>query len=348
MNDITLLREAGPDAPPLRPTALSAARVALLDEIERSGTVRRRVRARLPRRRTALRLGAGVTVAAVAWTAAVVIGAPDEAGTPAGSVRLVSFQMPTFPLSLDPAPRGLRPAFDGSGEGATIADYHDATGLEGFTIWITDEEPERFEHEDGTGHSVGPVHDVVVGGRDAELVHGSENWCPGPDTDPRCGPRAFTQLVWERAEDVWVRLEGTGTYDDTRRLLDVAESLVDRPQPATLSVGLAPEGWSVEFYKMGRVLTLVNDAYEQQTLSVHIPLPADVAPADRVAASIEGPIGPQLDVTVHDRPAQLVPTHFGWYLQAQFSDGTTFVIQAPETFTQDQVLQLADQVTYHP
>ena len=62
----------------------------------------------------------------------------------------------------------------------------------------------------------------------------------------------------------------------------MAESLVDRPQPATLAVGLAPEGWSVQFFKMGRVLTLVNDAYEQQTMNVHIPLPEDVIPADQV------------------------------------------------------------------
>ena len=98
MNDITLLREAGPAAPPLQPAVRSAARVALLEEIERSRTVRGRVRARLPRRRTALRIGVGVTVAAAAWTAAVVIAAPDELGPPPGSVTLVDFETPTSPL----------------------------------------------------------------------------------------------------------------------------------------------------------------------------------------------------------------------------------------------------------
>ena len=71
--------------------------------------------------------------------------------------------------------------------------------------------------------------------------------------------------------------------------IEVAESLVDRPQPATLRVGLAPAGWSVQSYKMGRVLTLVNDAYEQQTLTVHIPLPEDVVPAEQFRASPHGP-----------------------------------------------------------
>ena len=34
--------------------------------------------------------------------------------------------------------------------------------------------------------------------------------------------------------------------------------------------------------------------------------------------------------------------------QAQFADGTTFTLQAPEAFTQEQVVQMADQVTYNP
>ena len=37
-----------------------------------------------------------------------------------------------------------------------------------------------------------------------------------------------------------------------------------------------------------------------------------------------------------------------WFLQAQFEDGTTFVVQAPGSFTQEQVVQLAESVTYNP
>ena len=59
------------------------------------------------------RIGVGITVAAVAWTAAVVIAAPHEPGNPPGSVTLVAFDVPTFPLSLDPVPAGMRPAFSG-------------------------------------------------------------------------------------------------------------------------------------------------------------------------------------------------------------------------------------------
>jgi hypothetical protein len=352
MNDVTLLREAGPAAPSLRPETVHAARAALLEEIERSQTLRGRARARLPRRRTALRVGAGVTVAAVAWTAAAVVAAPDELGPPPGSITLVAFEMPTFPLSLDPAPEGLEPAFEGDGEGASIAGYHDPEMREGFTIFVSEDEPERLA--DLAGTRIGEVQEARVAGEDAEVVHGSENWCWGPDGADECAPRGFTELRWERAADQWVRIEGHGTYDDEARLVDVAESLVDRPQPVTLAAEVAPAGWSVQFYKMGRVLTLVNDAYDQQTLSVHVPLPDEAIPADQVRESIMGPIGPQLDVSVNGRPAQLVRCRSDylnrekWYLQAQFEDGTTFVVQAPEAFTQEQVLELAESVTYNP
>ena len=125
-----------------------------------------------------------------------------------------------------------------------------------------------------------------------------------------------------------------------------------------LQISVAPAGWSVEGYKDDRILSLVNDEYEQQSLSVHVPLPEDVVPADRVRESIMGAVGPQLDVTVNGRPAQLVRTasdyvvdghrYLNWYLQAQFADGTTFVVQAPEAFTLEQVLQLAASVAYNP
>ena len=141
-------------------------------------------------------------------------------------------------------------------------------------------------------------------------------------------------------------IRGDGRYDSSGQLLAVAASLVDRPQPATLSVGLAPAGWSVQGFKMGRVLTLVDDAHEQQTMSVHLPLPAEVLSRTTVATSIEGPTGPMRPVTVNRRPAQLVPTTNGWYLQAQFPDGTTFVVQAPASFTEADMLAVAGQVRH--
>ena len=352
MNTVQLLREGGPEGPALTPDTRIAARAALMAEIDGA---RPRAR-RLPSRKVRWRVGVGVVAVAASWAAAVVIAAPDGPGTPADSVRLVEFHMPTFPLSLDPEPQGLRPAFDGDGDGATIADYHDEEMREGFTIFVSEDEPERPDEVVG-GATRGDTHQVEVGNREGEVVHGSENWCWGPEGSETCAPRGFTELVWERGDGRWVAIEGHGSYDDTSAVIAVAQSLVDRPQPATLAVGLAPDGWSIQGYKMGRVLTLVNSRYEQQSLSVHIPLPEEVIPADRVRESIMGPIGPQLDVTVNGRPAQLIRVDLGyvvdghryegWYLQAQFEDGTTFVVQAPEAFTQAQVLELAESVTHN-
>jgi hypothetical protein len=351
MNDIALLREAAPEAPPLTTDVRTAARAALMAEIDGA---RPRAR-RLPSRKVGWRVGVGVVAVAASWAAAVVIAAPDQLGAPSDSVRLVEFSVPTFPLSLDPAPEGLRPAFDGDGDGASIASYHDDDYREGFSISVGDQEPDLGAEAEGV--SLGAVHEFEIDDRSAAVVHGSSNWCWGPDGSEACAPRGFTQLAWERHDGQWVFLEGHGSYDDTTRLVEVAGSLVDRPQPATLDVGLAPDGWSIRAYKMGRVLTLVNDAYEAQELSVHVPLPDEAIPADRVRESIMGPIGPQLDVTVNGRPAQLVRVdvgyevdghrYEGWYLQAQFEDGTTFVVQAPEAFTQEQVLELAESVTHN-
>lgn len=352
MNDVTLLRESGPDAPPLTTAVRHTARAVLLDEIDRSVTARGRLRGRLPSRKVGLRVGAGLTVAAVAWGAAVVIAAPDELGPPPGSVTLVDFEMPTFPLSLDPEPAGLRPAFGGSGEGSSVAEYRDATGENGFTLYVADEELEGPDAGDAD-YRLEEADEEVIDGRDAELVRYSRTWCTG-DSVEDCPRRSFTQLTWERSEDTWIRILGDGRYGSAERLVAVAESLVDRPQPATLAVGLAPAGWSVQFFKMGRVLTLVNDAYEPQTLTVHLPLPEDVVPAEQFRENLMGPVGPQLDVTVNDRPAQLVLCDSGyldqriWQLQAQFVDGTTFALQVPDSFTEEQVVEMAEAVTHNP
>jgi hypothetical protein len=350
MNELTVLREAGPEAPALSPTARATARAALLDEIATSRTVRSRVRGRLPSRRVVVRVGAAVVAIAAAWTTAAV-ATPDGPGRPAASVTLVDFRMPTFPLSLDPVPDGLRPAFDGDGSGSSIADYENATQTDGFSLSIRDDEPELGEEGAPRYRAIGTA-DVTVDGRDAELVRYSREWCTG-NAGEACEQRSFTQLSWERRNDQWVTVLAHGRYRATARVLAIATSLVDRPQPAALDVGLAPAGWSVQFFKMGRVLTLVDDADEQQTLTVQVPLPEDVVPADRLLGQVAA-VGPLVPVIVHGRPAQLVLCDAGyrderiWFLQAQFPDGTTFQLQVPDAFTQQQVVEFAEQVTHRP
>jgi hypothetical protein len=198
------------------------------------------------------------------------------------------------------------------------------------------------------------TEDVTVNGQDAELVFGTETTCTGPGPECIDVEVPYVHLVWEHRDGQWVQLRGGGRYKDADRLVAIAEDLVDRPQAVPLQVHLAPAGWSVQAYKDDRILTLANDSYEQQAVSVHIPLPEEDVPApEELRGRLMGPIGPVIPVTVQGRPAYLVqidlgPLDPGWYLQAQFADGTTFVVQAPEAFTQEQVVQMAEQVTFNP
>ena len=332
MNAIQLLREAGPEAPALSTDTRNAARAALMAEIDAAA---RPHRVRLPSRKVRRRVAIGGVAVAASWAAAVVIAAPDGPRTPADSVRLVAFAPPTFPLSLDPLPAGWDVSFSADPGGVLHAAYGDDASDDGLYVRVSPEEPGQYEVTD--------TIDVTVAGKDAELVEGAQDGL---------------HLVWERQDDQWVQLAGYGSWEDADRLVDAAEHLVDRPQAVPLQISVAPEGWSVEGYKDDRILSLANPDFEAQSLSLHVPLPDEVLPADQVRGSIAGPIGPQLDVTVNDRPAQLVRVegdllvdgHFleGWYLQAQFADGTTFVVQAPGAFTQEQVLQLAASATWNP
>jgi hypothetical protein len=344
MNTVQLLRDAGPEGPALTTDARNAARAALLAEIERA----RPRRSRVPSRKVRWRVGVGALAVAASWAAAVVIAAPDEFGPLPDSVRLVRFEPPTFPLSLEPVPTRWEVSFSADPGGILHAGYSATDGSgDGLYVRVSPEQPEQYD--------VRSVEDVQVDGQEAELVRGDLLTCTGPG--PECVEERipYLHLVWERQADQWVTVSGPS---EPKRLVGIAGSLVDRPQRVPLRISLAPAGWSVLGYKDDRILTLVDGDHEQHTLSVHLPLPENVVPADQVRESIMGPVGPQLDVTVNGRPAQLVRIQGDlmyegrflerWYLQAQFADGTTFVVQAPESFTQEQVLQLARTVVYTP
>jgi hypothetical protein len=338
MNEITLLREAGPEASPLHPAALQAARAALLAEIDAAGTGRRGRPRRLTRRSTVRISLAATAVTAAACVAAAVSTAP---ATPATSVTLVAFTPPTFPLALDPAPAGLTPHFSADPGGVLHAGYSATGGNDRVSITVTRDEPDLEDPSD--------EDDVTVAGRDAELV--TEHVVHGTDRGSEVRTQAALRVEW--SDDRWVELTGGGRYDDRDRLLAVAQTLVAEPQPVPLQVHLAPEGWSVQAYKDDRILTLVNDSYERQSLTVF--LTEQPIPADQLLHQLEGPpVGPVVDVTIDGRPAQLVrltardAADNGWYLQSRFAGGQAFVVQAPAAFTQQQVLAVAAQVTYTP
>jgi hypothetical protein len=307
-----------------------AARAALLAEIESSRTPRRRFR--VPSRKTSLRVGLAAVTAAAAWTAAVVIAAPDApSGPPPGSVTLVEFAMPTVPLALPSVPAGLTGPEYGSGSGTSVVTYFPAAaeGSPDLLLFAVSDDDDGCDGFD--------TDDVEVDGQDGE--YGTRQY-DGATHRSAC-------LQWERRPGQWVQLDGDGRYADRDRLVAVAESLVDDEQLVPLQVHLAPAGWQLQMFKMsGRITTLANPAYPDESLTVNLPEEA-LTGAD-MPGMLEQVVGPVQEVAVNGLPAQLVRTGYGWYLQASFPDGTVFALQAPQAFTAEDVLAVAGGITYTP
>lgn len=366
MNEITLLRGAAPEAPPLSPAARSSARAALLEEIGASGTVRSRVRARLPRRRSALRLGAATVAVAAACTAAVVLpsdpAAPGQPGPsvtapPApGGIALVAAEVVTFPVSLVPVPDGLAPLYSRRGGiaayGSTppfyVADYEPAALVSGspadpasgdpgrVLLGVYPEDP-RSSADYGFPAQGEPTGTASVGGVEAAVWR-------------EAGSRT---LLWERADGQWVSLLGEGAQAGAESLLAVAGSIVDGPRPVGLQFGLAPAGWSVGGYEESRSLDLVSDVDPALLLRLsamgaqYTGTIDDLLEGSPAAAAVEA-------VTVQGRPGRLASGAGGsdgpasWTLLGQFPDGRFFRLLAPPELTREQVLQIGEQVTSIP
>jgi hypothetical protein len=367
MNETTLLRDAGPEAPPLSPAARSAARAALLEEIGASRTVRSRLRASLPGRRLSLRLGAAVVAVAAAWTTAVVVAPGDAApGRPAplatapapaapGGIDLVAAEAVTFPVSLDPVPEGLTPLYSRRGG---IAQYGSTP-----PFYVADYEPTSLV-SGGPGAAAAGAADPgrVLLGLFPEDPRSSEEygfWAEGDPTGTATvdgieagvwREEGTVSLLWERPDGQWVWLAGEGAQARTESLVAVAGSIVDRPQPVGLQFGLAPAGWSVGGYEESRSLDLVSDTDPGLLLRL-----------SAVGAQYDGTIDELLDgqpmaapvetVTVQGRPGRLAllggdagsPPF--WTLLGQLPDGRFFRLLAPQELTREQVLQIGDQVT---
>lgn len=336
MNEITLIRQAGPEAQPLSPAARHNARAALLEEIGATSHGRpARHRRTEAKKRFTVRLALTATAAAAALTVAAVISTPEA---PSTSVTLVAFEPASFPFTLDPLPAGLLPSFSADPGDRLIAAYRAPQGDDGVTLVVTPSKPDVAGASD--------KQKVTVRGRSAELMVENITEAAGAgETADRRPP----VLVVQWSNNQWVEISGSGRFADPGALLAIVETLVERPQAVPLQVHLAPVAWTVLAYKDDRILTLANDGDDKQTLTVSLP-PAPL-PADKLLSELLGPVSPVMMKTVNNRPAQLVQIDAGgpdkgWYLQAQFPDGRTFVIQAPETFTPEQVLTVAAEVTY--
>ncbi|MGY2074843.1 hypothetical protein [Blastococcus sp. SYSU DS0828] len=383
-----LREEAGSDpietltAADREPASVVAARQLVADAREARNTPR--LRRRRPGRRALLRAGVAVVSIAAAGATAVIIAPSDAARTPDGEIAaptseitLVAAEQATFPLSLDPSPEGLTRTLSRSG-GPTpagvrpvvfTAEYRAADGA-GFTVWASTQDPRgewQYEfqqpQDDYAPDDVIEAGTVSVGHSEADLVRARHDqplcrFAPSTPTQTdepaTVCTSAFADLIWERRDGHWVWIRGEEEYADTSAVVAVAEALIDRPVPVDLQVGLAPAGWSVTSYADDEYVAVVSDENPDQRVTVALQETWRGYTPDNMLDYVDG-LGPVTEVTVDGRPAQLAlvedswsETHKQWWLAGQFADGTLFFLNAPREFTRDDVLAMAEQITYTP
>ena len=356
MNDLQLLRDAGPEAAPLATAARSAARAALLAEI--GGAAMRTAPRRTVRigRTAALRTCLAAATAAAAWAGAVAVTGPEAADPAPGGMTLVAVGEITFPLSLDPVPAGMTPSFTGSaGDPEAIAGYTSADGT-GFSLYLSPTELLSADDPNMTDSGT-----VTVGGAQARWTSGvTPEVCTVANVCLEDLP--FAELIWERAPGQWIRLTGDGAHGDVAALVAVGESLVDRPQPINLQVGLAPAGWSVvDWHESSGAIGVASDEDPTRALTVQCMPEAPAGATEMDNGTVEGrvaavtPLDPPTKATVGGQPAQVVRAadyldadlRF-WLVAWELPDGTLCSVQTPEDFTRDDVLAIAEGVTYRP
>jgi hypothetical protein len=367
------------------PASVVAARQLVTDAYAARTAPRRR----RPSRKALVRATVAVVAVAAAWTTAVLVvphdadPVPGRTATPtaqasgsiepANGISLVAAEQVTFPLSLVPAPQGLRPTFSRFGGHTPFgetpvghsADYRAADG-DGFQLWIAPQDPRTVpdgpQPTDGQRYAVAEQRTVTVDGAAAELVRGTyvgRHCTSAPSTPqqtrtpPEVCTTSFAYLAWQRPDGQWVWIWADDSYSTASAVLGLAESLVDRPQPAGLQLGLAPAGWSVTSYENSG-MSLASDTDPDQVISL------TVLERWRGYRSVDAVLkevrltGPVRSVTVQGRPARVALgagdpwPHDSWNVSAQLPDGTLFLLQVPNTLTQEQALQIAEQVTYAP
>jgi hypothetical protein len=148
-------------------------------------------------------------------------------------------------------------------------------------------------------------------------------------------------VVWRGNDGDWVGVTGRGAYADSETVRSFAESLRERPQLVNLGLKVAPEGWSIDAYTFDRNIMLSpNEGPSDVDLSVTL---VDNPPKDFSRAYGARQV---TDVQVHNHTAHVGKAAEGWIVLASTADGVAYSVQAPDTFTRQQAVAVADGVTY--
>jgi hypothetical protein len=327
MTDLEMLDAYGPAAKQLRTDVLDRARLALLEEAANEPS---RANQRLsPSRRSGSRrrlVAAGLLAASVAGAAVLLPSTLGLGG--ASAIALASVDPLTFPLTPQTIPPGLTGTHFELDSGFQAVRYvgnnHDrlsvTISLKGEELWSV---PDNHRPVD-------------IGGRagvlfDGTALHGTPAGTPS------------VSVVWQDAEGAWTRVTGEGSYADATRVESFAESLRRQPQRVDLSLRLAPRGWSVDAYKEDRVLTMSPDAgpAEQALMVSLVDAPSGDITADFGAHEVT-------TARVHGRDASMGKTDEGWIVLAETSSRQWFSVSTPTTFTREQVIEVANGVSYTP
>lgn len=331
MNDLTLLATHGPSATDLPADVRDRARTALLGEIAHDRSMRRDAVLAQPRRRRRAVTRIGVVAASVIGAALL---APSLLGlNGSAAVALGPADPMTFPFTPTALPAELgEPVFERDTD--FIAARYGST-LDGVSITTGVDDADHWDLPDDA-----PTVDIA--GHTASIVTGTAH-------DGTTTSAPTVTIIWETDEHAWTAVRGSGTYADAGRVEAIAASLRDEPQPVDLALDVAPRGWSVAAYKEDRVLTLSPDGRTgPDTLTV------TVLGDSGTDLSAEAGLRDVATLTVNGRAAQL-GTRNGdagdevWMLTAQTASGHAFSLQAPAgSFSRDQVVEVAQGVTYRP
>jgi len=317
MNELTLLRDYGPDADLAPAAVLAHARSELTAEINGGQ------HPRITLRRTGVRVVGVLAAACVALLAIVLVA--DRSGshrTPRSGLSLMAFQVPAFPYSLRPRPAELTPpSFDGARGGRLMAHYPATDGHSVLHLIASPTPPDRPR----SSQDIRTAHDTTVQGHPALLI------------TTRGTPHV--ELSWEWSPGHWIDVEGDGWFGTETQVRAMAALVVAEPQPVRLQVHLAPAGWVLDTLEDGSIVTLADPHNASRTLTVSL---KDSLAVDYVH-QVMGGHDPQ-PVSVNGRPADLVKSANGWALQAPLGQ-QAFDLRAPAGLTARQVVQLAESVS---
>lgn len=330
MNDLELLEAHGPAAGPLHADVLHRARMALLDEVEqgtdpRTSTTNWETNPRpiaVIRRRFAIGLVA-------ASAAGALFAGPSLLGLDnSGAIALAPADPLSFPLTPATVPAGLgEPIFEM--ESHFVSARYGAGSPDGLTVTTKVESGDFWTIPEDT-------QTVDISGHDATLF-------TGVAFDGTTTRTPTVSVVWRNDEGEWTGVTGKGAYAEADQVESFAESLEERPQPVDLSLSVAPEGWSLTAYKEDRILMLSPDGGPiENDLTVSL--------VDNPSEDFENAYSVDQVTTarVHDSDALVGKNDEGWILLAEVSTGQAYSVSAPETFTREQVVAVANGVTYTP